>query len=647
MKNSVSRLTIFSLFLLCLVPACGGGQGPEVRDADGVPVLMENGMPYFTRFQHTNHTRLDLAGTWKFRPDADDKGEAGQWYGPDLDDSAWTDHPVPGSWNVQKPEWLNYVGAGWYRRKFIAPVNLKGRFNRLVLDGTAFQADAWLNGKKLGHHGGGFTQWSLDVSGALDYGKENTLTIRVDTRRGYDTLPPLVKKGRPFGWWPYGGINRTVMIESGPWTTLCKLTVDADHEGNVAGAGVVYNRSGADAVAYVMVVLHDLADTEEVRFFHGKVPVTAGGLASFNFERKIKGIKPWSPAEPNLYRVVALVTAQGGSEAQTVMIGFRKFEFRGAEAYLNGRNFFIRGVNRHEDDPVTGQVQTKERIEQDLALLKELHANYVRTAHYPDDPRWLDACDRAGILVETEIPLYQVGWGLRSLRAAEKSGLFHDSSRALIEMIERDRNHPSVVMWGVGDECFTLFPSIRRLYQRLIATARSFDPGRPVTFAIFTIPHGITPRFEISAGLADVIYLNEYLGWYFGKPEDVDHLLDQVHKKWPDKPVIVSEMGAGAEKGRPPGGKLYDVGYGSSRDFSEDYQQRFYQVQLPIIAGKPFVTGIVPWVFSDFRDDKRPDNPVPNMNLKGLLTYDRQKKQAFGVVADFYKEIERKGNDGG
>ncbi len=629
------------------MPSCHRAQPPEVRDVGGVPVLMENGMPYFTRFKYSTHHRLDLAGTWKFMPDPKDRGEAGRWYDPGLDDSSWTDHPVPGSWNVLKPEWLNYVGAGWYRRKFTAPENFRGRFNRLVLDGTAFHADVWLNGKKIGSHDGGYTQWCLDVSDALQYGAEITLAVRVDNRRGLDTLPPLVRKGRPLGWWPYGGINRSVMIDSGPWTTACKLVVNADHEGNISGNVVLFNRAGTDADAYVWVVIYDHPEKAMDVLYRDHLPVAAGSLASLSFSKKEEGIEPWSPSNPKLYSIVVMVTAQLNSEAQTTKIGFRDFGFRGTQAYLNGRKIFIRGVNRHEDDPVTGPVETDDGISRDLALIRELHANYVRTAHYPDDPRWLEACDRAGIMVETEVPLYQAGWGLRSLRAAEKSALFYNSSRELIEMIERDRNHPSVVMWGTGDECFTLFPSVRRLYRRLIATAKKFDPSRPVTFAVFTIPHGITPRFEFSAGLADVIYLNEYLGWYFGKPDELDALLDKVHKKWPDKPVIVSELGAGAEKGRPPGGKLFDVGYGTSRDFSEDYQKKFYEVQLPIIAKKPFVIGVVPWVFSDFRDDKRPHNPVPDMNLKGLLTYDRQKKQAFGVVQDFYQKVENKENDRG
>jgi len=136
--------------------------------------------------------------------------------------------------------------------------------------------------------------------------------------------------------------------------------------------------------------------------------------------------------------------------------------------------------------------------------------------------------------------------------------------------------------------------------------------------------------------------VNQYLGWYFRKPEELDGLLEKIHMKWPDKPVIISEMGGSSVKGLAPGDKTYPVGYGNSRDYSENFQLNIYRVQLPILKSKPYVVGVMPWVFADFRDDKRPHAPIPNMNLKGLLTYDRRKKQVYSLVAEFFKEMEQK-----
>jgi beta-glucuronidase len=628
--------------ILAAAPACyDDAELTSIREIDGIPLLWQYGMPYFTRFHQTSHRQFSLKGSWKFMPDPHDTGMAEGWHTADYDDSKWFDHPVPGCWNTQRKEWLDYVGAGWYRRRFIAPVSMQGCFNRLVLDGVSFHGDVWLNGEHIGYHSGGFTQWSLDVSMKLHYGRENLIVIRADTRRDYETLPPLIREDRPFGWWPYGGITRHVTLESSPWTTLCKLALQTDYRGTVSGVGIIYNARKHHAKPTVTVSLSDRSGNGKRQLFRRRLHVAGMDVAAFTFCDRIEGVKTWSPETPeNRSLITVRVIGPENSEKQSIEIGFRSFEFRGTRLYLNGRPFFVRGINRHEDDPETGAFQSDKRIQDDITLIQELNANFVRTAHYPHTARFLDLCDRKGILVQTEIPLYQVGWGVRSLRAAQKSRLYHEASRQLIEMIERDRNHPCVVMWSVGNECFTLFPSIKRLYRRLITLAKRFDSIRPVTFSIFSIPFGISPRFEIAAGLADVIFVNQYFGWYFKEAGEVSELLERIHEKWPDKPIIISEMGGGAVRGRKSGGRTYEIGYGNSRDFSEEFQTMIYRTQLPLIREKDYVSGVIPWVFADFRDDKRWRNPIPNFNLKGLLTYDRRKKDAFGVVSDFYARIQ-------
>ncbi|MBN1635583.1 MAG: hypothetical protein JW920_03680 [Deltaproteobacteria bacterium] len=648
-KPKTNRLGTLVLFLIVVVLIIifaprkhAHDAGLDIRYADDVPVLWQNNMPCFTRFQGTDHTLISLDGIWKFQLDPGDQGIREQWFQQDLDERDWVDHPVPGCWNTQRPEWLDYVGAGWYRRKFVVPASLAGSFNRLVLDGVSFQGDVYLNGTPLGSHSGGFTQWCLDAGGSLKYGVENTLAIRVDNRRDYETLPPLITKERPFGWWPYGGLNRSLYLESSPRITLCKLALETDHKGRIAGDAVVYNNRQKPDTAGVEVKLFDRAGNQISRLFSSPISIDSSQMQAFRFEDSVPGVQPWSPTHPgNRYSLEVSITTAEGSETQSLEIGFRKFEFKGPELYFNGKPFFMRGVNRHEDDPATGLFQSDGRIREDMDLLHDLHVNFVRTSHNPNDVRWLDACDREGMLLVEEIPLYQVGWGMKSVRAAEKNRLFFEAARELIEMIERDRNHPSIAMWSIGDECFSFFPSIKRLYKRLYSVSKTFDPRTPVTFAIFSIPFGVSPALEISAGIADAIFVNEYFGWYFAEPEQVGALLDSMHKKWPDKPLVVSEFGAGSLKGSK-GGKLYPVGYGTQRDFAEAYQAHFYQVQLDQILKRSFVVGTIPWVFADFRDDKRFNNPEPDMNLKGLLTYERQEKQAYDVISDAYSKISDK-----
>ncbi len=610
-----------------------------IKIIDDIPVFFENGIPYFTRFQHTDHIIIDLSGTWKFKPDPNEQGEKEKWFSPAFDDSGWLEQKVPGCWNLLSPQLLSYQGAGWYRHWFFVPENLSKSFNRLVLDGVAYRAKVYLNGKLIGTHSGGFSRWSLDITDYLNYGAKNLLTICVDNRREFTSLPPLTKRGGPLGWWFYGGINRLVQIESSPKTTICKLAVETDHLGNIRAKGIIFSRNRSDDQVKVIIQLKDLKGRLIKKLFSKQISIAKNGFGTFELANKINGVAPWSPSTPeNRYLFEITLQGKSGAEKQALELGFRKFEFKNGKAFLNHKEIFLRGINRHEDAPETGFYQTDERLHQDMALLKELKINFMRPAHYPNDPRWLDACDRAGILIAEEIPLYQVGISPSSYFASLSKKLFIDSARQLIETIERDRNHPCLVIWSVGNENLTAFYAIKHLLKKLYATAKFVDPTRPTTFALLRFP----PFLEKSAGIADVIFTNEYFGWYNGKVEDLDRYLDLLHKKFPEKPIMVSEFGAGAVIGKSPE-KLYSLG-SVKRDFTEEYQAYFHQKQFEIILSKPYVVGTMPWIFADFRDDKRPHNPIVNFNLKGLVNYQRQKKKAFEVVSRIYHQIEKSGN---
>jgi len=616
-------------------------EGLGVKEINGIPVLFEYGIPYFTRFQRTDHFQLNLSGAWKFKIDPEDKGVSERWFEPGIDDKDWFEHPVPGSWNVQKKEWLDYVGAGWYRRRFIVPKEFSERFNRLTLDGVSFKADVYLNGKFLGSHSGGFSRFNFDVSEQLNYGAENFLAIRVDNRRDWDSLPPKIYEKGPLGWWAYGGIHHQVLVESGPMITVCKLAVNAEHTGRINLQAAVYNHKAENSQPMVFIGLEDLAGNPVADLLYQETLIPGKELWAFKIERSVENIKPWSPEEPNFYRLRVRITAGDGAEDQTIDIGFRTFEIKSNKIYFNGKPFYIRGINRHEDDPETGRYQSDARIQKDIELIHQLDANLIRTSHYPNDPRFLDACDKEGILVMEEISLHQVGWCLKGVNTARKSALFYNAGRELIQTIERDRNHPSLVMYSLGDESFTFIPTIRILHRRLYELAKRFDREKPVTLAIVTVPYRITPWLEMTAGIGDIISVNEYYGWYYGDISQLSAFLDSLYKKWPHKPIIISEMGAEGIIGKDDG-KLYPIGYGKARDFSEDYQLKFYKEQLSAIKSKPYISGVIPWVFADHRDDKRPKSSIPLMNTKGVLTYDRKKKKVFNLLSEFFLEMENK-----
>jgi len=644
MRDWGTKFCLFIALNLFFVSGCfhADDKNLGIEEVSDIPILWENGIPYFTRFQTTDHYQLNLAGIWKFKIDPEGIGEKEKWYEPEFDDKDWFAHPVPGSWNVQREEWLNYVGVGWYRTRFIAPENFSGRFNRLILDGVSFRVDVYLNGKFLGSHSGGFSRFNFDVSDSLKYGEENVLALKVDNRRRWDELPPMVHKNGALGWLPYGGIHHQALIESGPEATVCKLSVYTEHTGRLNLQAGVYNHSEENRRAMVVIQLRDLDGNFITTLGSKEVFLMGKSVSVIKLDRTIEGIKPWSLEEPqNRYGLVVRVDSLGqGYEEQSLEIGFRKFEFKGNRLYFNGKPIFLLGVNRHEDDPKTGRFQSDERISEDLSLLKQLNANFIRTSHYPNDPRFLDACDREGFLVMEEISLHQVGWGFAGVISAEKDALFQNAGRELLETIERDRNHPSLVMYSLGDDSFTFLPSIRILHKRLYTLARRFDHERAITMAVVTVPYRVTPWLEMTAGIGDVISVNEYYGWYYGELNQLSSFLDSLHKKWSDKPIIISELGAEGVPGLKPGGKLYPIGYGKKRDFSEEYQVKFLRSQLETIKSKSYISGVIVWVFADHRDDKRPLSAVPQMNTKGLLTYERKKKQAFDVVAEFFNAMQ-------
>ncbi|HUT54306.1 MAG TPA: glycoside hydrolase family 2 TIM barrel-domain containing protein [bacterium] len=631
----------------------------EVREYGGVPCLWQNGLPYFTRFAESDRTAVDLAGEWSFITDPEDQGEAGGYAGQNFDASGWEKMPVPGVWNPKDSKYADYIGAAWYRREFNAPEKLPAGLCRLYFDGVAFHGKVWLNGTPIGEHSGGYTGWSLDATRAIRPGA-NVIVARVDNRRGYTDVPPKLWEGEKLGWWPYGGIARTARVEWSPRVSVTKLVVQAYPLANGGGmlsvSGLVFNYGAAPAEAMVSIAVPGLTDPIRQDLLAVKVTVPARDCASFNFPGLVlASVKPWSNSSANLYPLT-ITAAAGAADRVTDRIGFRKFEVGKDSLYLNGRPYFLRGINRHEDDPATGLYQSDERMNQDMALVRELHVNHMRPAHYPNDPRWLDLCDRAGVTITHEIPLYQAGSGIEkwaeskiqkrrqddpnrvggdyhTLRQMEDPELIASARLELIEMIERDRVHPSVIMWSVGNENFTFIPSARGMYEQLIATARRFDPDRPVTFALLVGP-GVSPLLEQTGDLADVISLNEYYGWYFGKAQGVAKMLDRFHQKYPDKLIIVSEFGAGTVAGRhadPP------------EKFSEEYQKYFFETQFPLILQRPWVVGTMPWVFADFRCPWfGPEHPVPGMNLKGLVDYNRNQKAAFNTVAGIYAEIEKR-----
>jgi len=649
------------IVLVAMLFTVGGVTSPQssllIKEYKGMPCLWDNGLPYFGKFVETDRAVKDLSGKWRFKIDPNDKGESEGFHLPSHDVSGWDTEPVPGVWNRENSEHSHYKGAAWYRLTFEAPSVKSGQLARLYFDGVCFHAKVWLNGKLLGRHSDGYTAWSVDATGALKAGGRNTLTVRVDNRRSYTDVPPKLWQEEKLGWWPYGGIARTAKLVISPPLSINKAVVEAvpqqDGKGKLGLRGLVYNHGKEDKKVSIKARLRKGAAIICPGLVEQNLTVPAKDCARFDLGSKvIEDIEAWSPENPSLYTLE--IEAAGGdfTDRVTENIGFQRFEVKNGELLLNGGPVWLRGMNRHEDVPETGLYQPENRMAEDMEFLKELHVNYMRPGHYPNDPRWLYLCDKEGIILTEEIPLYQASSGLlkwfeaifikkqkdvppriskqySTLQQMTDPELLDNASKQIIEMIERDRNHPSIVMWSVGNENLTYIKSARKMYKRLIDVSRRFDPEREITFALLSGPV-VSPLMEKTGDMPDVIFVNEYYGWYFGEPEGVGGFLDKVHEKYPEKPIVISEFGAGTVAGRHS-----DV----PEKFSEEYQVHVYETQFREIEKRPFVKGTMPWILADFRCPWfKEEHPVYEMNLKGLVNYDRShKKMAFETIKEFYK----------
>jgi len=307
-------------------------------------------------------------------------------------------------------------------------------------------------------------------------------------------------------------------------------------------------------------------------------------------------------------------------------IGFRTIEVRGGEILLNGRPIFLRGVCIHEEAPLrSGRAYSREDAETLLGWAKELGANFVRLAHYPHNELMVREADRMGLLVWSEIPVY---WGINF----ESPVAFAAAENQLDEMIARDHNRASVIIWSVANETPNN-PARLTFLKKLVERARALDPTRLMTAAMLHHYAGETTQMidDPLAEVLDVIGCNEYIGWYDGLPTKADTM---EWKTIYQKPVVMSEFGAEA---------VYGLHGDDLTRWTEEYQESFYRHQLGMLKRIPFLRGTSPWILMDFRSPRRLLPGVQDYyNRKGLVSNRGERKKAFYVMQEFYRELQQR-----
>ncbi len=511
---------------------------------------------------------------------------------------------VPGDWNSQDEKLFYYEGTVWYRRRFdCAPSDPTHRLF-LHFGAANYLADVYLNGRKLGRHIGGFTPFEFEITGLVKPAG-NSLVVRVDNTRHADAVPTVNTD-----WWNYGGLTRDVTLVETPATFVRDYHVQLK-QGSTDRLEIQLQLDGPQKQLAVALAIPEAGLTATLE------PDT-NGVASL--ELAAPALALWSPEQPRLYTV----TLTAGADHLTDRIGFRAIAVRGADILLNGRSVFLRGICLHEENPFRGgRAYSEAEARQLLGWAKELGCNFVRLAHYPHNEHVARVADELGLLLWEEIPVY---WTI----AWDNPATLANAKAQLTDLVVRDRNRASVIIWSVANETPVSEPRTRFL-KTLVDTARSLDDGRLVSAAMEVHTDPQDPNHKIVddpfGAYTDLLSFNQYVGWYDGLPDKLPLV------RWTlayEKPVVISEFGADALQGFHAD-KL--------TRFSEEYQADLYAKTLAMLQKIPQWRGATPWILTDFRSPRRPLPHVQDgWNRKGLIGENGTKKQAFYVLQKFYEE---------
>jgi beta-glucuronidase len=485
--------------------------------------------------------RESLCGEWEFRLD---------------NEKTWRKVAVPHTWQVE-PGSEDHYGVAHYRRRFEARPEWRGQTVRVEFEAVFHSAAVFLNGQPMGSHlGKGYTAFTIDLTRHLDYGRANELTVRVDNSFNESMLP----RGKSSDWAHDGGIYRPVQLLITPSAFIERAAIEAAPAGDraaIEAAVVVQNRRETALSASLSGRVIDAATGAVVHTLPAaKVRVNAGGAAETRIPPSSwTNPKLWHFDHPNLYRV-ELTLEESGAPLHSIQetIGVRSFEVREGGFFLNGERIWPMGVERMAGShPDYGMAEPEAWIAHDHADMKNLNCVFTRV-HWQQDRRMLDWCDRNGIMVQLEVP----AWGPNTFR--EKSPqppaeIINNGLEQLREMIARDRNHPSVVAWGLCNEIGGQNPPAYAFAKRMYEEAKKLDPRRPRTYASHSLFKD--PGKDVSA-LMDYVSFNEYYGsWQKGTPADLRRNLLEIFAAFPGKPIVISEYGyCACTADRPEGDEL-------------------------------------------------------------------------------------------
>ncbi|MBX6360586.1 MAG: hypothetical protein IRZ03_10965 [Acidobacterium ailaaui] len=488
---------------------------------------------------------VSLDGQWDFIFDPKNEGERNKWFVFPDQVKNWKAIQVPHTWQTH-PEHTDYFGIAWYKKEFYVPVEWKGKTIRVEFEAVYHSARVWLNGKPVGEHlRKGYTAFFIDLTNAIKIDTINTLVVQVDNTFNEHMLP----RGDSYDWAADGGITRPVSlyITQPIFTERIAITAFPDlenNQANIKAAAVLINKTNKVASLVVNYSVREEKSSKLVLRSQGQhVALNPGEIKEINLKEEILN-NPllWHFDHPHLY-VFQLELWQGGKlvHLYTETFGIRKIEVRDdAGFYLNGERVWLMGVERMGgSNPKYGMAEPTQWIQHDLNDLKNLNCVFTR-AHWPQDKRVLDYCDRHGIFIQCEVP----AWGpntFKGMTDQPDADIMQNGLDQLREMINRDRNHPSIFSWGLCNEINGQNPPAYEFAANMLNEAKKLDPDRLCSYASNSLQK--KPEKDVSQ-LMDFVEWNEYYeSWYPGTVKDMEKNLELIHNAFPSKPIVISEYG--------------------------------------------------------------------------------------------------------
>ncbi len=569
----------------------------------------------------------------------------------------WENVSLPHCFNATDavdPDVNYYQGPGWYKNQISINNPYTNGRTLLHFEGSGQKTDVYIYTTKVGSHVGGYNEWTVDITNAVKsfladssaskrYNGKIPLSIKCDNSRDLEMIPSDLSDFNV-----YGGIYRYLNLVYVPNLSIERLYADAktDSKGKIGQLDLnvkIRNHSNITNAQVLIEIIDPKGkilskETKTIDLKSNMIPVYSG---------EIKKPLLWSPDQPSLYTSKITISSSEGSQIVIEKFGFRHFEFVEKGPFiLNGTRLLLRGTHRHEDHAGVAAAMTESMIRAEMKLMKEMGVNFIRLGHYQQSRIALNLCDSLGIFVWEEIPWCRGGLGGETYKQQARN--------MLTDMIDQHRNHPAIIIWGLGNENdwpgdFPEFDEVKiqNFMTELNSLAHQLDNTRKTAIR----------RCDFCKNIIDIYSPSIWAGWYRGvfteykditKKEvmSVDHFFHAEwggdshagrHSESPDKGLQSIKTGTGADE-RLGDASLYGGAARVSKDgdWSESYICNLIDWHLKEQQTMPYLTGSAYWPFKDFSTPVRPENPIPYVNQKGVIERDFTKKEAYYVFQSWW-----------